>query len=203
MGTETKLASPQITTLMAEINVVKIGNKQMTISVFNQLYEEKCFDENFNILYPIWGRVNREIEYVIFQKGSDLRKMPMPKKGPLYSFETSFVGNISVGNYGTHIRINIKDIMMNDADRHKRILEAQREAQRVSNSEAPAFSWYKIVNDYIKNDGLKLVNDALLLFTEEELKKIKEDYRINRAKQEIYNQMVKELQNSPQLFIAV
>lgn len=77
---ENKVTMPLISTLVAEIRIVKIGNKQMTISVFNQLYEEYCFDLEWNILYPIWGKVKRDysIEYVIFQKGSDLRKMELP-----------------------------------------------------------------------------------------------------------------------------
>jgi hypothetical protein len=44
-----QLNKPIITISLLEIFVLRVGNKQMTISVFNQLYEEKPFDENFEI----------------------------------------------------------------------------------------------------------------------------------------------------------
>lgn len=63
----------------------------MTISVFNQLYTEKCWDDEYNILYPIWGKANREEEYVIFQKGNELRKCTIPPKLRKIQFVESFI----------------------------------------------------------------------------------------------------------------
>ena len=76
---KTIISKPTVETITAEINVVKIGNKQMTISVFNQLYTEKCWDDEYNILYPVWGKILRDSEYIIFQKNNELRKCEIPK----------------------------------------------------------------------------------------------------------------------------
>jgi hypothetical protein len=74
-----KIATPQISTLRVDIRIIQIGNKQMTINVFKQLYEKKCWDNKFNIIYPIWGKVYyKDFEYVIFQEGNELRKIRIP-----------------------------------------------------------------------------------------------------------------------------
>jgi hypothetical protein len=87
----TKISQPTVETITAELFVVKIGNKQMTISVFNQLYCEDCWDEEWNLVYPIWGKINRDGEYVIFQKGNDLRKCEMPKKWGKLNFSRQLI----------------------------------------------------------------------------------------------------------------
>ena len=87
-----KIEIPGIATLKVELRVVRIGNKQMTKAVFNQLYEERIYDDKFNIIYPIWGKVFDGNEYIIFQKNNELRRMRIPSierfmhKHNLYEF---------------------------------------------------------------------------------------------------------------------
>lgn len=53
------LHTPRISTLTIEVSVIKIGNNKMTLSVFDQLYQESPLDDNEKIIYPVWGKVNR------------------------------------------------------------------------------------------------------------------------------------------------
>lgn len=107
----TKLNNPTIETITAEISIVRIGNKQMTISVFNQLYEEKCWDEYYNVIYPVWGKTNREREYIIFQKDNELRKCELPKKIKMRNYGLFFWDFVSENKDEIHsiIPTNKKD----------------------------------------------------------------------------------------------
>jgi len=83
---------PTITTVSIEVKVLRIGNKQMTLSVFDQLYEESPCDsyedELYEIAHPIWGKVRRKDEnFVIFEKNGELRKYKMWGREQVYSFE--------------------------------------------------------------------------------------------------------------------
>lgn len=94
-----KKVMPTIETMMVEVRVIKIGNKQMTLSVFDQLYEERPFDENWSIIYLMWGKVRRkEGDWVIFQKGNELRKWRIQSS----SYLVSDFGFKSDGTFGTH-----------------------------------------------------------------------------------------------------
>ena len=86
-----KISQPTVATITAELNVVKIGNKQMTVSVYNQLYIENCWDKEYNILYPVWGKTNRDGEFVIFQKGNELRKCKIPSKWGKLNFNNHLI----------------------------------------------------------------------------------------------------------------
>jgi hypothetical protein len=78
-----KILTPQISTLIAELKIIKIGNKKMTISVFNQIQEKSCIEGYYEIGYPVWGWVLRDnYKWIIFQIGKELRKMRMPVKFP-------------------------------------------------------------------------------------------------------------------------
>lgn len=98
----TDLKQPHITTLTIEVSVVKIGNNKMTLSVFDQLYSSKPYDDFYKIIYPIWGKVKRpEYEYVIFQKDNELRKMMIPDKKDIFSFDESLrKSTVHSGGYG-------------------------------------------------------------------------------------------------------
>lgn len=99
---ENKIVSPQISTLIAEINIIKIGNKQMTVSVFKQLYEQPFYDDNFNIIYPIWGIVKREGSYfVVFQVDSQLFKYIHPF-GKIENRDSSYLNRIYESNYNAY-----------------------------------------------------------------------------------------------------
>ncbi len=72
---ENNIKEPKITTMSIDVKVIRIGNKQMTKAVFNQLYTERLWDDDFNVLFPIWGKVHDgDLEYAIFQKEDSLKK---------------------------------------------------------------------------------------------------------------------------------
>jgi len=180
-----KLELPHISTLKAELSVVKIGNKQMTISVFKQLYNEKCYDEKFNIIYPVWGKVLRDdIEYVIFQKGDELRKCEIPilltkimsKKDIYYRY---FDGNHN-GHWGVYIDfVNLMD---------------NYETQLIEKG-ILRYTVFGSSNEFEIKFMNSLTNSQL-----EQLDKVYKQclpLRLNR------NLMVEELHKSRQLFIAV
>lgn len=206
-----KLSTPQISTLMAEIRILKIGNKQMTISVFKQLYESSCYDEKYNILFPIWGKVKREDnEFVIFQKGSELNKMIIPKKQKVYSFEYSFYACFS-DHYHTeygHI-INSIDEILNKSNQNDFFNGRYKEKYLFKDNEVKWFNSkmpnnqqeVHLYNFKNENDVIELLK--LNLFSEAEISKIKNEYRIERSLVEAQHKMIDELNNAQQLFIAV
>ncbi len=73
-----------ISTLAVELKAIHINSKQMTLSVFRQIQEENCFDENFNLLGLAWGTVNyywdkcpqdnESVLHIVWQKGDELRR---------------------------------------------------------------------------------------------------------------------------------
>ena len=88
-----------ITAATVEIQVIRVGNRQMTQSVFKQLrserffaYESWCEEGSLKIQFetdgPLWGWVNyhpggcsylKEHVHVIWQKGNELRKWYLVK----------------------------------------------------------------------------------------------------------------------------
>lgn len=81
------LHTPRISTLTIEVSVIKIGNNKMTLSVFDQLYQESPLDDNEKIIYPVWGKVNRSgDDYAIFIKNNELRKFLIPRKRHIKTF---------------------------------------------------------------------------------------------------------------------
>ncbi len=78
-------ADATIQTATVEVKVMRIGKREMTLSVFRQLQEEPIIDEQTGKLTgEPWGRVNyhpdkgctdsHEHEHVIWQKGNELRR---------------------------------------------------------------------------------------------------------------------------------
>lgn len=178
-----KLSSPKVDTVLSEIDVVKIGGKQMTISVYNQLYQEQCWDKDYNILYDILGKINRNGEFVIFQKGNVLRKCKIPKKEKPLTAKEAFIklikDNESVMKYGVEMSPD-KQIM-------KKILNLQL---------------FEITNKHIEilMNGIKksprIKTDILGSLFEK-----KHDEHLFKVEKQ--NKMVDELQNTKQLFIAL
>ena len=67
----------QIQTVTVSINVITVSGKKMTISVFNQIQNEDCFDEKFNFLGDnIFGYVIDKDQDVciVYTKNNQLRK---------------------------------------------------------------------------------------------------------------------------------
>lgn len=73
-----------ISTLSVELKAIHVNAKQMTLSVFRQIQEEKCFDENFDLLGNAWGTINYfwdkcpqdndTVLHIVWQKGDELRR---------------------------------------------------------------------------------------------------------------------------------
>ena len=173
---KTKISKPTVETITAEINVVKIGNKQMTISVFNQLYTEKCWDDEYNILYPVWGKIKRNYEYVIFQKNNELRKCHIPnnyKKIDFYDFVESY-------------------------------FESNKDHVKRPDYDDPNYDIlylvYKVAHLNSSTEDRKL---AYSFLTEVSKKECDEQFRLKNWLIEKQNKMVFDLNNSRQLFIAI
>lgn len=217
---ETKLNSPKITTLTVEISVIKIGNKQMTISVFNQLHTGVCFDENNNIIYPIWGRVNMKgVEYVIFQQGYELKKMRMIEEYTLYSYGESLVKSIkyyspnsahftyNMGHIHTNIyeklTLNKTDIIY-ELESDMRIINQIQESDFITSFKSKHARIINLAKKHLFNTNSKKdINFIESGLPKDTIKLIKDEYRENRSITEGYNQMVNEIKKSPQLFIAI
>ncbi|MGH2496553.1 MAG: hypothetical protein ACRDIV_17785 [Ktedonobacteraceae bacterium] len=86
---EKKLTASEVAikTAVIEVKVLQIGNRQFTLSVFDQLEEEPVIDPDTGKLCgTAWGRVNRHTNckeltkrdlehlHIIWQKGNELRK---------------------------------------------------------------------------------------------------------------------------------
>ncbi len=181
---KTKISKPTVETITAEINVVKIGNKQMTISVFNQLYIEKCWDDEYNILYPVWGKIKRDSEYIIFQKNNELRKCEIPKKQKIefYEFAYDFI------------------------QKYKNLIK-----QPVSYFTNPFFQelnlLYNLSHGYDKSLSwvrtIEKVKIAYSVLDEKLKKECDEQFQSKNWLIEKQNKMVFDLNNSRQLFIAI
>lgn len=61
------------------IEKIRINGKVMTASLFRQLYEEKPFNSDFDLLYEINGKVLQKNEYVIFTTPLGPRKFDISK----------------------------------------------------------------------------------------------------------------------------
>lgn len=167
------ISTPSISTILAELHVIQIGKKQMTISVFNQLYEsDKCYDDDLNIIYPIWGKINREIEWVIFQKNNELRKQEMPLRRKPQMYNYIFAKYIKDNHES---RLNMTPSLSNLLFRISRHLEIR----------------YSDIEE-LKKDLDKSICD---LIDEQFQKDTKYIFK--------WNEMVGELQSSRQLFIAL
>jgi hypothetical protein len=182
----TKITQPMVETITAELYVVKIGNKQMTVSVYNQLYIEPCHDKDFNIIYDIWGKTNRDEEYVIFQKGNELRKMKIPRKNKIIpllkcqwiflKYEDDLQKIISSYNY--------KFVEMTDDERSNYILANE-------------------VKNFLRYDFTILTPEAFEIIGSDYIDIIQHEYQkyLNETIQ--FNKMVDQLNAARQLFIAV
>lgn len=75
----------QITTVTVDIEVIRIGSKQMTLAVFRQLQNKDIFDDDGNLVAPPWGWVNHNVDWrgikpfvfsyegVLYRKSVDLK----------------------------------------------------------------------------------------------------------------------------------
>lgn len=204
----TKISSPIISTLMAELNVVKIGNKQMTISVFNQLYTDKCYDDDFNILYPIWGKVKREEEWIIFQKGNDLRKQRMPSMIKCSQYK-DVCKSVIVEN--KNLILSTETIKKKDEEYKKlnndrlsitKQIEAMNNQQKFMETNKNYAMLHRIL--YASYSPQKEELDLALTIIEEKLlNNINDECRNRLAKEKKGYEMMSELHNSKQLFIAI
>lgn len=58
-----------------KIKIAYVGGSKLSVTIFNQIIEEPPFDTDFNTLYPVIGKVNRNDNiYVLFVKDGQLRR---------------------------------------------------------------------------------------------------------------------------------
>lgn len=183
----TTIAQPIIETITAEISVVKIGNKQMTISVFNQLYEEEAWDKSYNILYPIWGKTNRDKEYVIFQKGTELRKCVIPE----------IVQSLDYFEELIYFIITCPDIMKECNLNKSPLSKVEDDLRLLLYCHNDPFS--KILNAF----GRERIEKTFELIPENIMLRFRENFRKEMGEREQYIKMLRELAVCRQLFIAV
>ena len=183
-----KISTPIVSTITAELHVVKIGNKQMTISVYNQLYIEDCWDEDYNILYPVWGKINREEEFVIFQKGAELRKCKIPKQ-------------LRKLNFGDHLVVFIqKNIKYFDRPFYNEIIIKE---SKYSFNERRIDNIKKNISEYDINNKIKSLNDLISILDESFIRAHQEEFQKQNLKCEKREKMINNLINSRQIFIAI
>lgn len=168
------IQQPRVSTMTVEISVIKIGNNKMTLSVFDQLYTGKPYDEYFKIIYPIWGKVNRSgDDYVIFQINNELRKIKIPRELDLYDFEESLrKSTTNSSGFGFYLRsanVRFKD-------------------------------WIKEPGNYYFSDVHLKFMDSL---TDVDKNIIMDEYNQTSDKIKSFNDMIDKLRSSNQLFIAV
>ena len=196
---ETTLDQPRISTVMVEIKVIKIGNSKMTLSVFDQLYEDECYDSKTSkILYPVWGKVNRKDhgEYVIFLADNELRKMKIPRQARYETFEDCVQYSVDKLR-GSNVDYRPRGYLLQTI---KVLYEEKKEAISKEQSKI----WHEAVDNRIPMEHSKSYELAFLkTLTSDELDAVQDEYNrdFNATKQ--YNKMIGTLLQSNQLFIAV
>lgn len=68
------ISAPTIT-----IERIRVNGKLITASLFRQLYEEKPFNNDFDLLYEISGKVLQKNEFVVFMTPQGPRKFDISK----------------------------------------------------------------------------------------------------------------------------
>jgi len=109
-----KIESPRIETCTVSVNVIKIGKKQMTLSVFDQLIEDKPFNSDLELNSNLWGfvkrkdkgrkRFSKDVFYLVFSKNESLFKWCFdPSEIPFvqnligwYNFDYSMIDSYKV-----------------------------------------------------------------------------------------------------------
>lgn len=190
----TNILQPKVETITAELFVVKIGNKQMTVSVYNQLYYEECWDKEWNIVFPVWGKTNRDGEHLIFQKGNDLRKCRMPKNWEKLNFDNELINFIK--EHKERIKLTMPSQYMLVI---RELPEEEKEKASAYDLLLRITYEYNPINTITKAElekALSVLDDVFLC-------EFKEIFQKRNWLYEKHEKMVDELKNSRQLFIAV
>ena len=196
-----EIKSPTISTLVAELRVVRIGNKQMTKAVFNQLYASNPYDNNYDIIFPIWGKVKGDwnpyegkfIEYIIFQKGEDLNKfkIPNPKDNPKSIKEFLYYDWLNRDwFYKSYKTLYSRTVLQITEERELHLGKIITDPDHYSRDET------SLLRDFV-------YDFAKTHFPNDDWKIFENDFTKYHSAIIAYNKMVKTLQNAPQLFIAV
>jgi hypothetical protein len=190
-----EIENASINSVQVSINVVKIGQKQMTQAVFNQLYEEKPWDDYYNITQFLWGKVNyKGTDYIVFQSDNELRKYEIPKKIEVLNFMNYFrVTAEKVIN-----RPKVVELMFDDA-----LSESQRAlCKRIKDA---IDTLPNIRGKFMYEDASEIVSleDFEAVMEANSFKETLEKAKAKKWWDEKYNSLVNELNSQKQLFIAV
>jgi hypothetical protein len=101
-----EIQQANLKTVSVNIQVLKVGAKQMTLSVFRQLDQGDVFNEWTGELEgAIWGRVNyqwsghEEHLHLVWQQGTNLRRACLPASLAFHR------PRLAIGNAAHHLRI--------------------------------------------------------------------------------------------------
>jgi len=189
-----EIENASINSVQVLINVVKIGQKQMTQAVFNQLYEEKPWDDFYNITQFLWGKVNyKGTDYIVFQSENELRKYEIPKKVNVPGFMYYFIDRVRWSMNVPKLFLTSK---RDDLDE-----EFKTSCHKVGKDLQHAQTRYGMVNFEVSDDlSLK---DFETVMTPDFYENVLEQAKTKKWWDEKRNSLADELNSQKQLFIAV
>ena len=180
------------------LDVVKVNNRRMTVSLFKQLYEQKPFNDEYELLYNLRGKVRHlGKEYVVFSTPAGIRKFDISKyknKIGIQSLESSLycclhleLKSLELDHFGSEIRDYYSD-KVRELDDDSYIKEGFW--QLVHKSDIPG---------YIDRANIK---DALVSLLEGNFKEcVLAEYQIGVARIKKRDQLCGALNNTIQIYI--
>lgn len=187
------LNEPTINIRPMEISVLRVGNKQMTISVFNQLYEEKPFDQNFNIHAELWGKVNRNDSYLIFKTTAGIRKYNIRE------FDRPIRANKLSVSIWKALAIREKSFELDQIGRKLRDYYSDKESEEDS---IYGYITQLTTDPYFKSDERYIALLEQGLYGDFKIE-VQNEYNLGIEKLNKRNALIEVFEKLPQLFIAV
>jgi len=189
-----EIENASINSVQVSINVVKIGQKQMTQAVFNQLYEEKPWDSYYNITEFLWGKVKHKgTDYIVFQSENELKKCAIPKKRETFSFMVYFRKNVFLEFDDLWLIREINSQRPKSEIYQNSLEKIDKEFKKIKRG---GYMDAKFGSDFSLGDFEQVLEKNLY-------EKISHKAKSDKWWDEKYNSLVNELHSQKQLFIAV